>query len=165
MKLKKILKNLKKIQIMNNKLWLNRLFYFLCILMIGIGVYFANLSKSEKRPQIDNVEYITYNHNNISYSVDLIYTGEITKNNLIEICNEFNKEYDAVVVKIYSSKDGYSALKNNVFNDAFYSDYLLFYVKNNTGEGAYKGFNEIRWMQEKGALGDLFGLKHKLTNE
>jgi len=46
-------------------------------------------------------------------------------------------------------------------DDAFYSDYLLFYVKNATNKGIYKGINEIRWMQEIGDLSHLLGLKHK----
>ena len=32
-------------------------------------------------------------------------------------------------------------------------------VKNLTGEGAYNGFNEIRWMQKEGRFSDLFGTK------
>ena len=141
--------------------------------MIGIGVYFANLSKSGKRPQIDNVEYITYEINtggNVKYSVNLIYTGEIAKNKLIEICNEFNKKYDDVEVYIFSSKEGYLAyknsaeyfLKNKTFSEPHRSDLLLYYLKHYI-QSKELFVNEITWLQRKGVLENSFELQHKFN--
>lgn len=36
-------------------------------------------------------------------------------------------------------------------------DFLLRYVMNMTGQGAYQGFDQIHWMQEVGRLADRFG--------
>ena len=61
------------------------------------------------------------------------------------------------MVDIYTSKEAYLAGVNQEYGDIFNEGFILGYVKNLTNRGAYRGFNEIRWMQEKGELSHLFG--------
>jgi len=115
------------------------------------------LGCSTNPPQFDNIEYVSHNtpdYKGDAHLFDLVYTGEVTKEKLIEICKVFNNKYDNVVVKIFTSKDALNCVNNNIVNDDFYSGYLLYYVK--------KDSNEIRWAQEKGAISHLFGEKTKL---
>ena len=117
-------------------------------------------------PAFDDIEYLEYQKpdgNRPNYIATLLYKGDITEKRLIDIIKVFNQSYDkAVLVKIFSSTKAYQNEKNNVYGHIYDSEYLLFYVKNIRNWGAYKGFNEIRWMQTKGGLSHLLGTKYKL---
>ena len=124
--------------------------FILCVIS-GISIIY-----SKNPPQFDNIEYISHHppdYKGDAHLFDLVYTGEVEKEKLIEICKVFNNKYDNVVVKIFTSKDAFNCVNNNIVNDDFYSGYLLYYVK--------KDSNEIRWAQEKGAISYLFGDKTK----
>ena len=116
-------------------------------------------------PAFDDIEYLEYQKpdgNRSNYIAILLYKGDVTEKRLIDIIKVFNKSYGkAVLVKIFSSTQAYQNEKNNVYGDIYDSEYLLFYVKNLRNFGAYKGFNEIRWMQAKGGLSHLLGTKYK----
>ena len=117
-------------------------------------------------PEFDDIEYLEYQKpdgNRPNYIAILHYKGDVTEKRLIDIVKIFNQSYGkAVLVKIFSSTKAYQNEKNNVYGNIYDSDYLLFYVKNLRNWGAYKGFNEIRWMQAKGGLSHLLGTKYKL---
>ena len=117
-------------------------------------------------PTFDDIEYLDYQKpdgNHPNYIATLLYKGDVTEKRLIDIIKVFNQSYDkAVLVKIFSSSEAYQNEKNNVYGDIYESEYLLFYVKNIRNWGAYKGFNEIRWMQAKGGLSHLLDTKYKL---
>ena len=118
------------------------------------------------RPVFDDIEYLEYQKpdgNHPNFVAVLLYKGDVTEKILIDIVKIFNQSYGkAVLVKIFSSTQAYQNEKNNVYGDIYDSEYLLFYVKNIRNWGAYKGFNEIRWMQAKGGLSHLLGTKYKL---
>ena len=117
-------------------------------------------------PEFDDIEYLEYQKpdgNRPNYIATLLYKGDISEKRLIDIIKVFNQSYGkAVLVKIFSSTKAYQNEKNNVYGHIYDSEYLLFYVKNIRNWGAYKGFNEIRWMQAKGGLSHLLGTKYKL---
>ena len=117
-------------------------------------------------PAFDDIEYLEYqkpDSNRPNYIAILLYKGDVTEKRLIDIAKVFNQSYGkAVLVKIFSSTQAYQNEKNNVYGDIYDSDYILFYVKNIRNWGAYKGFNEIRWMQARGELSHLLGTKYKL---
>ena len=127
------------------------------LLIVGCG--------EQVRPVFDDIEYLDYQKpdgNLPNYVAILLYKGDITEKRLIDIVKIFNQSYGkAVLVKIFSSTQAYQNEKNNVYGDIYDSDYLLFYVKNLRKWGAYKSFNEIRWMQAKGELSHLLGTKYK----
>ena len=127
------------------------------LLIVGCG--------EQVRPVFDDIEYLEYQKpdgNRPNYVAILLYKGNVSEKRLIDIVKIFNQSYEkAVLVKIFSSTKAYQNEKNNVYGNIYDSDYLLFYVKNLRNWGAYKGFNEIRWMQEKGELSRLLGTKYK----
>ena len=129
----------------------------IALLIIGCG--------EQVRPVFDDIEYLEYQKpdgNRPNYIATLLYKGDVTEKRLIDIIKVFNQSYGkAVLVKIFSSTQAYQNEKNNVYGEIYDSDYLLFYVKNIRNWGAYKGFNEIRWMQQKGVLNHLFTTKYK----
>ena len=64
-----------------------------------------------------------------------------------------------MLIKAYGSDEAYQAEQNETYGDVWETGYLLFYVKNFTGRGAFSGFNEIRWMQQEGNLPHKLGEK------
>ena len=131
----------------------------LIILLLIVGC------NEQVRPVFDDIEYLEYhkpNGNHPNYVAILLYKGDVAEKRLIDIVQIFNQSYGkAILVKIFSSTQAYQNEKNNVYGNIYDSDYLLFYVKNLRNWGAYKGFNEIRWMQAKGGLSHLLGTKYK----
>ena len=120
------------------------------------------------RPVFDDIEYLEYQKpdgNHPNYVAILLYKSDVTEKRLIDIVKIFNQSYGkAVLVKIFSSTQAYQNEKNNVYGEIYDSDYLLYYVKNIRNWGAYKGFNEIRWMQARGELSHLLGTIYKLKS-
>ena len=118
------------------------------------------------RPVFDDIEYLEYQKpdgNRPNYVAMLLYKGNFTEKRLIDIVKIFNQSYEkAVLVKIFLGTQAYQNEKNNVYGEIYDSDYLLYYVKNLKNWGAYKGLNEIRWMQAKGELSLLLGTIYKL---
>jgi len=134
----------------------NKIAGIIIVILIGYFVYSFAFKTSISRPEFNNIEYVDSwepNDKRTNYGFDLIYTGEISEQKLIEICKEFNNTYDEVVVRIFSTKQAYNSVQNDIFDDNFNTGYLVYYIK--------KTSNEIRWMQENGNLSSLFGTKHK----
>ena len=131
------------------------------LLFIGLALWSCSKEIIPTRPTINNIEYLRYwepNEKRPNYGAELLYTGEIEYGKIYDIISVFNKTYGkAVMVDIYTSKEAYLAGINQEYGDIFNEGFILGYVKNLTNRGAYRGFNEIRWMQEKGELSHLFG--------
>jgi hypothetical protein len=92
----------------------------------------------------------------------LISKEDVTKEGIIKLVKSITSNTQKAVVKIYQNKQAWNEEQSGNYTSVFNEGYLAFCVKNLTNSGAYRGFNEIRWMQEKGNLQDLFGDKMKL---
>jgi hypothetical protein len=88
--------------------------------------------------------------------------SDLTKKGIVKFINTIEKDKDPVNIRIFLSRKAYEDEQNENYSDEYDKGYLLFYVKNTTVDRAYYGFNEIRWMQEKGKFSNLFGNKTKL---
>ena len=114
-------------------------------------------------PQIESIEYLSYSkpNNNKGYGnyvADILYSGEISYSKMYNIVNTFNKTYpERCLVRIWNSKDAYNQDKSGNYGLAFKSGFILHYSKNTNNN-----YNAIKWMQEKGALSDLFGTQTNL---
>jgi len=91
--------------------------------------------------------------------LEILVSGGATEEELIELIQTLAAERDHANIRVYSSKEAYRQEQRQTYGAAYKSGYLLFYIKNLTGEGPFKGFNEIRWMQEKGHLPHKLGEK------
>ena len=81
---------------------------------------------------------------------------------LIELIKSLATNHDPVLIRIFTSREAYHQEKSGSYGPEYDRDYILFYVKNLTGSGAYRGFNEIRWMQVSGKFASKAGTKTKL---
>jgi len=96
------------------------------------------------------------------YGAEILLTEDLSEADLIAFIKKLSKGHDPVNIRIFSSPAAYEAEKNDDFGEVYARGYILFYVKNLTGKGAYRGLNEIRWMQEEGKFSSKFGTKTKL---
>ena len=78
---------------------------------------------------------------------------------LVDLIRTLSTGHDPVNIKAYNSQEAYQQEQIGAYGDAWETGYLLFYVKNLTGRGAFSGFNEIRWMQQEGNLPQKMGEK------
>ena len=92
----------------------------------------------------------------------ILLKSDLSENKLISFVKKIAANYDPVLIRVFISREAYQQEKTNNYGQEYKSGYILFYVKNKTGRGAYRGFNEIRWMQEVGKFSGKFGLKTKL---
>ena len=99
------------------------------------------------------------NNEPTGYGVEILLNLDYTESELISFVKQLAAGHDPVVIRIFTSRKAYEQEKTGNYGPAYDSDYILFYVKNMTGRGAYRGFNEIRWMQEVGKYSSKFGLK------
>jgi hypothetical protein len=99
------------------------------------------------------------------FGADILLKSDLNQKEIISfiefLTTEFityaNTEDAPILIRLWSSKLAYEQDQERDFGDEFRQGFLVFYVKNLTGKGAYNGFNEIRWMQEKGRFSDIFG--------
>ncbi|MFN9445856.1 MAG: hypothetical protein ACK56G_19200 [Pirellulaceae bacterium] len=77
---------------------------------------------------------------------------EPTKEELIDLVTQITAGRDPVSLKVYATQAAYDTQKT--YGDEWDRGYLLAYVKNGTGKGAFQGFNEIRWMASAGKFAD-----------
>ncbi len=75
-----------------------------------------------------------------------------TKEELIDLVTQITAGRDPVSLKVYATQAAYDTQKT--YGDEWDRGYLLAYVKNGTGKGAFQGFNEIRWMASAGKFAD-----------
>ena len=94
------------------------------------------------------------------YGADVLINDgldQVDESHLVALVQSLSSGRDPAVIRVYSSRAAFEQGGNNVFGDEWKSGYILFYVRNATGRGAYRGFNEIRWMQEIGKFSDKYG--------
>ena len=128
-------------------------------------------SKPEDRewqiPQVKPIPTFTYlrefKPNNIQngYGADILLEDELSEQELVSFVKRLAGSHDPVVIRIFTSRIAYDQEQNDDYGPEYDSDYILFYVKNFSGRGAYRGCNEIRWMQATGEFSSKFGTKTK----
>jgi hypothetical protein len=97
------------------------------------------------------------------FGAEILLEEDLSKEEIISFVRSFASDRDPVSINIYTSRIAYDQERtNNFVGDEYAKGFLLVYVKNFTGQGAYRGLNEIRWMQEIGKFSDLFGEKTQL---
>jgi hypothetical protein len=75
-----------------------------------------------------------------------------TKQELIDLVTQISTGRDPVFLQVYATQAAYDTQKS--YGDEWDRGYLLAYVKNGSGTGAFQGFNEIRWMASAGKFAD-----------
>ena len=91
------------------------------------------------------------------FGADILLRQDLTERELIVFVQNLTGDYNPVIVRIWTSRIAY--YDEDARTPEFKTDYLLFYVKNTTNKGPFRGCNEIRWMQEKGKFSSKFGTK------
>lgn len=82
---------------------------------------------------------------------------EISEDQLLSFIRRLAGDHDPVLIRVYTSQEAYAAEREQTYGPAYDEGYILFYIKNLTGRGAYGGRNEVRWMQESGRFAARFG--------
>ena len=103
------------------------------------------------------------NENPNGFGADTLLKEDLTQEELISFIKHLGDNYDPVLIRVYTSQQAYEQEQSGNYGDEWREGYIIFYVKNLTGQGAYSGLNEIRWMQEIGEFSHLFGQKTKLN--
>jgi len=93
------------------------------------------------------------------FGADILLQQELSEKELIQFVKQLAGRHDPVIIRIWKSRIAWQ--DEDGVTPEFKTDYLLFYVKNKTGQGAYRGFNEIRWFQEIGEYSHKYGTQTK----
>ena len=91
--------------------------------------------------------------------LEILVSDEATEDQLVSLIKTLAAASDHVNIRVYSSEEAYREEQSQSYGDAYKRGYLLFYVKNFTGNGLFDGLNEIRWMQQTGDLPHQLGEK------
>jgi len=141
----------------------------LLLLVAIMGCSNGENATTEQKPEV-SLEYSILkgpwqpNDDPNGYGADILLKenlDDLTKQDIIDFIKALTHDKDPVVVRIYTSEVAYQQEQANNYGKEYKEGFLLIYIKNNTGKGAYQGVNEIRWMQEKGKFSNLFGEKTK----
>jgi predicted PurR-regulated permease PerM len=92
----------------------------------------------------------------------LISESDATKEKILRLVSSLSSNTNKASIGIYQSKQAWNEDQSGNYSNIHKSGFLAIYIKNHSNFGAYKGFNEIRWMQENGNLQDLFGTETKM---
>jgi hypothetical protein len=96
------------------------------------------------------------------FGADILLKDDVSERDLVSLIKQLAGSHDPVVIRVYTSRTAYDQEQNGNYGPEYDSDYILFYVKNFSRMGAYRGCNEIRWMQEVGKFSSKFGTKSEL---
>jgi hypothetical protein len=96
------------------------------------------------------------------YGAEILLNRDYSEIEFVSLIQKLAERHDPVIIRIFTSRKAYDQEQADNYGPEYKSGYILFYVKNMTGRGAYRGFNEIRWMQEIGKFSPKFGLKTRL---
>ena len=125
------------------------MYRYLSFLFFLIGINSCTSSSSEPvLPQSELIQYIDYKKPDSkkkwgNYSVDILYTGEITYSKLYDVALLFDFAFpERVVVRVWSSTSAYHKNRRQVFDQEFKSGFLIYYSKNVSND-----YNAIKWMQ------------------
>jgi hypothetical protein len=116
-------------------------------------------------PQVESKSGFTYlrkfKPNNIQngYGADILLKDGLSEQELVSFVKRLAGSHDPVVIRIFTSRIAYAQEQNNNYGPEYDSDYILFFVRNLSGRGAYRNCNEIRWMQATGQFSAKFGTK------
>ena len=89
----------------------------------------------------------------------MVLQEDLAETGLVLFVKQLSGNHDPVNILVWTSRIAWQ--DENAKTPEFKSDYILFYVKNLTGDGAYHGLNEIRWMQEVGKYYYNYGMVTK----
>ena len=131
-----------------------------------------NLEGMSKTPKFSLLASWKPNSEANGFGADVLLEDELNKEEIVTfvkyLADDFNrytndKTTSPICIRIWSSELAFEQNQKLEFGDEFRTGYLVYFVRNLTNKGAYKGFNEIRWMQEIGKFSELFGQKTKLN--
>ena len=93
--------------------------------------------------------------------LEIVVDGSPTEAQLVSLVKVLSGASDPVFIGAYTSRAAYERSRGSgpAASDAIASGLIFTFVKNTTGAGAYAGFNEIRWMQERGRYASRFGTR------
>ena len=94
--------------------------------------------------------------------LDILLSGQVTEQGVVDLVERLSRGRDPVNIRGFVTRAAYDEEQAGALTAEYDRGYLFFYVKNTTGRGVYKGFNEVRWMQAEGEFSQLFGQKTKL---
>ncbi|GAJ05393.1 unnamed protein product [marine sediment metagenome] len=123
-----------------------------------------NLNANQDDFHLPTFTYLReFKPNNIQkgYGADILLEDELSEQELVSFVKHLAGSHDPVLIRIFTSRIAYDQEQNDNYGPEYDSDYILFYVKNFSGSGAYRGCNEIRWMQATGKFSSKFGTKTK----
>ncbi len=142
-------------------------------------IFEVNLLEPTGSPQLSPSQLISFSFlrqwkpNNMpnGFGADILLKSKLNKEGIISFIKFLTTDFityadtrdSPILITLWSSKTAYEQNQSRDFGDEFRKGFLVFYVKNLTGQGAYNGYNEIRWMQKKGRFSDLFGTKTYLN--
>lgn len=118
-------------------------------------------------PQIESGSDFAYlrlfKPNNIQngYGADILLKDELSEQELVSFVKGLAGSHDPVVIRIFTSHTAYAQEHTGNYGPEYDSDYILFYVRNFSDRGAYRGCDEIRWMQATGKFSSKAGTKTK----
>lgn len=139
-------------------------------------IFFSCSENKDKGKQKNNSENVVFiqninykilrqwkpNSSSNGFGAEILLLDKLDKNEVIKFVKGISGSKDPVKINIYTSQEAYNAENNQSYGEEYSKGFLLVYIKNGTNKGAYKGVNEIRWMQETGSFSDLFGSKTKI---
>ena len=115
----------------------------------------------ETKPRFTHLRLFKPNNIQNGYGAVILLKDELSEQELVSFVKRLAGFHDPVVIRIFTSRIAYAQELNENYGQEYDSDYILFYIKNFSGRGAFKGCNEIRWMQETGKFSSKFGTKTK----
>lgn len=92
----------------------------------------------------------------------LISENDATKENIENLVKSLSNNVRKTAIKVFQSRQAWEEEQSGDYTDAYDSGYLVYYVKNVSGSGAFQGRNEIRWLQAEGQLEHLMGSSTQL---
>ena len=95
------------------------------------------------------------------FGADILLKDDLSEQELVSFVKHLAGSHNPVLIRIFTSRVAYDQEQNNNYGPEYDSNYILFYVKNFSSAPAYRGFNEIRWMQKIGKFSSKFGTKTK----
>jgi hypothetical protein len=122
----------------------------------------------EPSPQVESIPRFThlrsFKPDNVQtgYGADILLQDELSEQELVSFVKLLAGSHDPVVIRIFTSRMAYTQEQNDSYGPEYDSDYILFFVRNLSGRGAYRNCNEIRWMQATGKFSTKFGTKTRL---
>jgi hypothetical protein len=113
----------------------------------------------ESKPRFTHLRLFKPNNVQDGYGADILLQDELSEQELISFVKNLAGSHDPVVIRIFTSRIAYAQEQNDNYGPQYDSDYILFFVRNLSGRGAYRNCNEIRWMQATGKFSAKFGTK------